>query len=70
MVDLVFKLAYSRHFDDLLDIVEAFEASSVARLVDHDVASLVVGVSVFDHVWALMNASETIDSLIVDKEQH
>ena len=70
MADLVFKFAVSRHLDDLLHIVEAFETTSVCRLVDHDMASLVIGMSVLYHVRALMNASETIDSLIVNKEQH
>ena len=39
-------------------------------LIDHDVAGLVVGVAILDHVGAGVDPREAIDPQVVDEEKH
>lgn len=67
---LLLELAVRGDFENGLQVAAGGEVVLVHRLVDHDVAGLVVGVAVLHHVRALVDALEPIDFQVVDEEEH
>ena len=65
VINLVFKLMLSRGTEDLVHIIVLAKVSLVCRLVNHDVAGLVVSMSVFDHIGAGVDSRVAVDAQVV-----
>lgn len=68
--DLLIVFFVSRDPEDSWKIEVFAEVLLMRWLLDHDAASFIVSLSVFDHVGACVDPLEAIDSEIVHKEEH
>lgn len=64
------ELVVGRRSEDLVHLEEVSQMLLVHGLVDHDVAGLVVGVAVLDHVRAHVDTRVAVDPKVVDEQEH